>query len=62
MRASNRPTFTDIKAYLEGLIEEECGSMYIMLENDYEGMYVLQYRKYQHCSWLSITNNDDMLK
>ena len=39
-KASNRPAFTDIKNYLEGLIEEECGSMYIMLENDYEGMYV----------------------
>ena len=48
-KASDRPTFTNIKTYLEGLIEKECGSMYIdiVLENDYEGMYVCnQYKKY----------------
>ena len=39
-KASDRPTFSDIKTYLEGLIEKECGSMYIVLENDYEGTYV----------------------
>ena len=42
-KASDRPTFTNIKTYLEGLIEKECGRMYIMLENDYEGTYVCMY-------------------
>ena len=42
-KASDRPTFTNIKTYLEGLIEKEYGRMYIMLENDYEGMYVCMY-------------------
>ena len=42
-KASDRPTFTDIKTYLEGLIEKECGSMYIVLEKDCKGMYVCMY-------------------
>ena len=42
-KASDRPTFTDIKNYMESLIEEECGGMYIMLENANEGMYVCMY-------------------
>ena len=42
-KASDRPTFTNIKTYLEGLIEKEYGRMYIMLENDYEGTYVCTY-------------------
>ena len=42
-KASDRPTFTNIKTYLEGLIEKEYGRMYVMLEKDYEGMYVCMY-------------------
>ena len=44
-KATDRPTFTDIKTYLEGLIEKEYGRLYIMLENDYEGKYVYSIQK-----------------
>ena len=44
-KASDRPTFTNIKTYLEGLIEKEYGRMYVMLENDYEGKYVYLIQK-----------------
>ena len=42
-KASDRPTFSDIKTYLESLIEKEYGSLYIMLDNLNEGMYVSMY-------------------